>query len=79
MPVYWGASNICDYVDDKAFIDRRRFRSNAELADYLFSVTEREYADFLGAIERYLASQRFQEFLPPAYAKTIIEKLELKS
>jgi hypothetical protein len=79
VPVYLGASNISDYVDDQAFIDRRRFKNNAELADYLLGVTEREYTEFLLAIDRYLASKRFQEFLPPAYADTIIEALKLKN
>jgi hypothetical protein len=31
VPVYWGASNVLDYVDPEAFVDRRRFASNSEL------------------------------------------------
>lgn len=79
VPVYWGAPNIRDYVDAEAFIDRRRFKSNAELDQYLSGMTERDYAQFQDAIRLYLAGPRFARFLPPAYADTIINTLKLKS
>jgi len=79
VPIYWGASNIADYIDAEAFIDRRNFKTNAELADYLLGVTESEYTHFLDAIYSYLSSERFAQFLPTAYADTIINTLGLES
>lgn len=35
VPVYWGAPNVTDYIDKDTFIDRREFKSNKELEDYL--------------------------------------------
>ena len=79
VPIYWGASNIYDYVDAGAFIDRRRFKNDLELDSYLSNITEREYEDFQNAIRAYLLSPRFTRFLPHAYADTIINTLKLKS
>ena len=77
VPVYWGAPNITDYVDVEAFIDRRKFKSNAELADFLLAMTENEFAHYRQAIQEYLQSDRFAKFLPPAFADNIIRVLSL--
>ncbi|MBU0533509.1 MAG: hypothetical protein KJ887_01730 [Candidatus Omnitrophica bacterium] len=79
VPIYWGAPNIHDYVDADAFIDRRKFKTNAELDGYLSNITESEYARFQDAIRSYLAGPRFAKFLPTAYADTIINTLKLKA
>ncbi len=77
VPIYWGAPNITDYVDAEAFVDRRRFKSDAELEAYLLSITEQEYERFQTAMQAYLQSERFAKFLSPAFADTIIRNLEL--
>jgi hypothetical protein len=77
VPIYWGAPNIADYVDVGTFIDRRKFRSSAELADFLLSMTENKYAQYRQAIQAYLRSDRFAAFLPPAYADNVIRVLSL--
>jgi len=77
VPIYWGAPNVVDYVDVGTFIDRRKFRSNAELADFLLSLTENEYAQYRQAIQAYLRSDRFAAFLPPAFADNVIRVLSL--
>ena len=77
VPVYWGAPNIVKYVDEEVFIDRRRFHSNAELAQYLASVDENKYCRFQEAIRRYLSSDRFEAFLPRAFAANLIRVFAL--
>jgi hypothetical protein len=77
VPIYWGASNITDYVNADAFIDRRRFKSDPELESFLVSVTESEYEKYRQAIKAYLASDRFAAFLPPAFADTITRVFQL--
>lgn len=78
VPIYWGAPNITDYVDKNAFIDRRRFKSNEELDDYITNVTESEYEQYQIAMEKYLKSDKFELFLPFNFAETIIRALKLK-
>ena len=59
IPVYLGASNITDYVPSGCFIDRRNFKSNEELCDYLLSINEKEYSDILKKINIFLNSKEF--------------------
>lgn len=77
IPIYWGASNITDYVDPAAFIDRRKFSSDADLETFLLDMTEFEFRNYQTAITRFLCSERFAKFLPPAYADIIIRSLNL--
>ncbi len=77
VPIYWGASNINDYVDQAAFIDRRKFRSNKELANFITSVSENDYQNYVTAGQRYLASDKFKLFLPDHFVTTVINALKL--
>ena len=71
VPIYLGAPNIDDYVLPSSFIDRRKFRSNKELVDFLTGVTEKEYQQYQAAIKEYLSGPLFAAFLSPAFAETI--------
>jgi hypothetical protein len=71
MPIYWGAPNITEYVDDDVFIDRRKFGSTEELASFIVSLSEGEYEVWRGAVARYLASERFRQFLSSAFVRTV--------
>ena len=77
VPIYWGANNIEDYVDSEVFIDRRRFKTDAELDEYISNITQHEYDLYLDAIHKFLNGPRFAKFLPPAFANTIINALKL--
>ena len=77
VPIYWGAPNIPDFVDAEAFIDRRTFTSDAELAERLLAITEREYGHYRRAIQQYLHSDRVKAFLPEAFADNLIRVLSL--
>jgi alpha(1,3/1,4) fucosyltransferase len=79
VPIYWGASNIIDYVDEGTFIDRRRFGSDADLERFLVSVSRDEYEGYRTAIRDYLGGERFAAFLSPAFASTVIRALGLES
>ncbi len=77
VPIYLGAPNVADYIDEDVFIDRRKFKNEKELADYLFSVTEERYNEYLCAIERFLQSEKYKKFLPENFAETITKVLNL--
>ena len=79
VPVYLGAPNIDDYVDKEAFLDRRRFASNEELARYMSNISESEYNRFLEAGRDYLASEKFRLFLSPNFVDTFVGALNLES
>lgn len=77
VPVYWGAENITDYVDQKAFIERRMFKSNRELANFLINIKENKYNEYINAINKYLNSDKFKLFLPENLSNTIMKTLNL--
>ena len=79
VPIYWGAENITEYVDKNAFIDRREFKSDKELFDFLNNIGENEYNKYLTAIEKYLAGDNCKLFLSENFADTIIKTLNLKT
>lgn len=75
VPIYWGAKNISDFVDEGTFIDRRNFSSNSELANYINNLNEFEYENYIININNYLNSERFLKFLPEYYFNTINKQL----
>jgi len=77
VPIYWGAPNIDSYVDPGAFIDRRKFNSDKELAEYICSMTEDMYIKIILNIENYLQSDSFKLFSAVNYSDTIIKALNI--
>lgn len=75
VPVYLGAPNITDYVDADAFVDRRDFDSDADLVQYLATVSESDHTTMRSAGRRFLGSDRFARFLPEHFANTVISRL----
>ncbi len=79
VPIYWGAENITKYVDKNAFIDRREFKSDKDLFNFLNNINENKYNKYLLAIKKYLTSDNCKLFLPENFADTIIKTLNLKT
>jgi alpha(1,3/1,4) fucosyltransferase len=75
VPIYWGAPNVTTYADPNAFIDRRRFDSDAMLFDYLKHISQEQYAKYREAIDRYLSGPGFQSFLPASFARNFMRAL----
>lgn len=76
VPVYWGASNIADYVPPECFIDRRNFSSNEELYAFLKSVTKEEYEEIIAHIERFLHSDKAHLFSEEHFMRTFAAAFE---
>lgn len=62
MPVYWGASNVEDYIPAECFIDKTKFETYEELYDYLTSITEKEFEGYLTRIRAFLDSDAAKRF-----------------
>lgn len=54
IPVYWGASNVTEYIPSSTFVDYRDFGSPADLHEHLTSIDEAEYRKYLDAIDEFL-------------------------
>ena len=72
VPIYWGAKNILDYVPKECFIDRRDFEGNEELYEYMKSMTDEQYKNYLENIEKYLNSEKAKVFSSKYFAETIV-------
>ena len=73
IPVYWGASNVTDYIPKECFIDRRDFKSNRQLYKHLKKITEKEYEAYLRSAERFLESETARLFSREHFAKTFLK------
>lgn len=77
VPVYWGATNIDQYIPRNCYIDRRNFGSNDELYNYITSVSEEEYNSYLDHARAYLDSASFYHFTDQFFIENIVSILNL--
>ncbi len=76
IPIYWGASNIEDYIPTNTFIDFRQFEWDYEkLVTYLSQITEIQYNEYIENIETFLWSKKAQEWFDEEWAKWFLKKL----
>ena len=62
IPIYWGASNIEEYIPADCFIDRRRFVSMQELHAFMKAMSKEEYEAYILRIHAFLESDAAQKF-----------------
>jgi alpha(1,3/1,4) fucosyltransferase len=75
VPVYWGASNVEGYIPNSCFVDRRDFKSNADLYNYLKSIDARAYAEYQLEIAQFLKSPKSIPFSVESFANTIVSTI----
>lgn len=72
VPVYWGASNITDYIPADCFIDRRMFADTEAVYKHLKEITEEEFCGYQQRIATFLQSDAAFQFSSKAFAETIV-------
>ncbi len=76
VPIYWGASNIEQYVPKNCFIDRRDFSSLDDLYNHIKHMSKKEYNGYIRRIRKYLKSEEAKLFSPMYFNKTLIESIQ---
>lgn len=71
VPVYWGASNITQYIPADCFIDRRLFRNTEEVYVFLNAISEQEFVGYQQRIAAFLQSNAAYPFSAEFFAETI--------
>lgn len=71
IPVYWGASNITDYIPADCFIDRRQFVDTEALYIHIKKITEEEFIGYQERIAKFLQSDTAYQFSSEFFAETI--------
>ncbi len=62
VPIYWGATDVEEWVDPAVYVDMRQFPRYDELRRYLHGLGPREIAAYRDAGREFLASPRFDRF-----------------
>lgn len=78
VPVYWGASNIEQYVDPACYVDVRQFQNLDMLTAYLMGMDAATWQGYRGAANAYLSSERFTPFTSAAFVDTVSAALGIE-
>lgn len=75
VPIYLGASNILEYIPRNCFIDIEDFDSYDDLYNFISTMNEKSYKEYLDAIELYLKSYQIEQFSSDYFAENIVENI----
>jgi hypothetical protein len=75
IPIYWGASNITDYIPKECFIDRRDFKSFDEVATYIRSMDAETYETYIKNIRTFLDSDQAKLFSQEMFNVIFLESI----
>ncbi len=73
IPIYWGASNVTDYIPKECFIDRRDFKNFNEVYNYIKTIDETSYNNYIYNIQRFLKSDKAKVFTIETFNKIFLE------
>ena len=75
IPIYWGAENICDYIPQECFIDKRKFITYEDLYDFISSMPNNIYKDYIDNIEKFLQSKQALPFKSKSFINILINNI----
>ncbi len=73
VPIYWGASNIEEYVPKNCFIDYRDFGDFSSLERFLSHITEDQYNTYIQNIEWFLQTEKAKKWFDQDWAINFIK------
>ncbi len=76
IPIYWGATDVTDYIPENAFIDKRKYPTYPELRAYLKSLTEKDIQRYKENARDFLASEKFKPFSKESFARIFTNAVE---
>ncbi len=62
IPIYWGAPNVTNYIPKNCFIDRRDFKNDTEVYNYIKQMPIGLYETYIKNIKFFLASPQAKIF-----------------
>lgn len=75
IPIYWGASNITDFIPKECFIDRRDFKSFDDVMTYIRAMDETTYQNYIKNIQTFLESDRAKLFSQEMFNVIFLESI----
>lgn len=64
IPIYWGSENIETYIPKSCFIDYRDFATETNLYEFISTLSQETYQDYIEEIKQFLQSEQAQQFSP---------------
>jgi len=77
VPIYLGYTRIDTLIPENTFIDLRKYSSFSELYDYISSMEESEYMEYLKAADDFFSTSSAQKFFPEYFANEIVKEVDL--
>lgn len=72
IPIYYGAKNIEEYINDNCYIDYRKFNSIKELENFCLNLDIDEIREYQFNISNFLQSEYVEKFKDEFFTKTIL-------
>lgn len=73
VPIYWGASNVTDFIPKECFIDRRDFGSFKEVYDYVKKMDSETYQTYVNNIKKFVESDEAKLFSEEMFKVIFLE------
>lgn len=73
VPVYWGADDVQEKVPAECFVDRRQFRSTAEVHEHLRAMSPQDYARKQQAMRDFLEGEGRRRFSAESFATAVAD------
>ncbi len=77
IPIYLGASNICDYVPKDCLIDKRDFASYEALLDYVQGMSEETFYGYQERIRAFLKTDQAKLFDEETFIHLFVQEVLL--
>jgi len=75
VPIYYGATNIGDYVPKDCFIAREQFENEEALHAYLKNIDKDTYNAYIDRIKAFLVSEQIYPFSTKGFIDTFMQAL----
>ena len=75
VPIYWGASNISNYIPDSCFIDYTKFDSIEDLYEFLANMDSRSYGLYISNIENFVSGFKSSPFSLDCFVDTVLNTI----
>ena len=78
VPVYLGDERIGEFIDPKAFVDARQFKTSRDLLTYLANCSDAEWQEMRSAGQAFLSSKQAECFSNEKFSQLMILALNNK-
>lgn len=75
VPVYWGANNISNLVDESCYVDFRKFKSYDQLYHFISTMDDKTYRSYLDNIKKYLNGAKAYPYTSDYFVNTLVRNI----